>query len=955
MSSSNPAFFLPDSTEEIIVERENMLHTICAKHFYRHTFTLMLVLCISLMASLAVDFHSMKIGTAKAMAASGAGLYFQGNGGYGEIVSDDFTDLDYSKSFSIETVVYISPYENKDNLWPGIITKIKKYGLNRPCYRGWGLGLYSTQTYYAQVHAKVGDGNGHATVRSGAVIGRLHLVMTWNKDKKLLSLYINGKQAAESKNELVALADIANSEPLWLVRSETVLQSPILYIRLWNRDLSSDVATLYNHYNSTKQHNLPENFSKKDLVSEWLMFDTSNSGGESGTIHIKDTASTNDIEMKDGAAVTSSSGPLTLCSPIPGATAQDKRVTLKVKGGYDNLAAKGPVVGPIQYYFQVDEVNTFDSANLQESGWVADLSHWQPLLKPNTSYYWRVKVKDSKTTPLISRFTSFASFTTKGPSSWYVRPSGGHYGSEDGTSYENAWNGFKNIVWGENGIGPGDTLYVLGTFDSGIYIGDDELSVLASGLPESPITITGQNPDHKDTPGIIWGIRDKYPIGTDWGSPDRFGVYSQKQYGCSSTHSFEDGNLLMNAGKAPDSTWQPGTFWHDTKKFVFYYKPSSGSPKDHLVYAGYFSQPLSINGQSHIRITGLSLYGGGRGAIDLEKDADYIEIDDVIIKYSYNGVSIRDGCDNGKFVNSHMSYCGNGLYIFSPSSDTPPCNAWTISNNIIEHMDVDDYYQVPDEHAIGIQGGNDHIVESNSTNDTGEAICLYARTWDVMKNFTVRYNFVKNCRKGENGLGHGIDVGGSNNVPLGNISGQVYGNIVTGCREGAGFGSNSKDLISWWNNVSAQNKQGYLFGQTTKIDGVFYGCKIKFYNNISLYQDSYHIYFRTNARSDQCYSLISDHNIFYPDGAEKFYFLDKEKNFADWKSSTRQDVTSLILDPHFVNSTGNYSIASDFRLHPASAAINQGKDVGLARDFIGIPVSQGTAPDIGAYEFLSDK
>ena len=45
---------------------------------------------------------------------------------------------------------------------------------------------------------------------------------------------------------------------------------------------------------------------------------------------------------------------------------------------------------------------------------------------------------------------------------WYVRPANGEYGAEDGTSYENAWDGLKSVVWGPGGVEAGDTLYICG-------------------------------------------------------------------------------------------------------------------------------------------------------------------------------------------------------------------------------------------------------------------------------------------------------------------------------------------------------------------------------------------------------------------------------------------------------------------------------------------------------------
>jgi len=45
---------------------------------------------------------------------------------------------------------------------------------------------------------------------------------------------------------------------------------------------------------------------------------------------------------------------------------------------------------------------------------------------------------------------------------WYVRPAEGEYGNNDGTSYENAWSGLLNVVWGSGGVGLGDTLWICG-------------------------------------------------------------------------------------------------------------------------------------------------------------------------------------------------------------------------------------------------------------------------------------------------------------------------------------------------------------------------------------------------------------------------------------------------------------------------------------------------------------
>lgn len=76
--------------------------------------------------------------------------------------------------------------------------------------------------------------------------------------------------------------------------------------------------------------------------------------------------------------------------------------------------------------------------------------------------------------------------------SWYVRPSGGSYGTEDGTSYANAWDGFSNIVWAS--IQPGDTLWVAGSHDEKLVVGASGLVtkyIYIKSVVADPYTITG--------------------------------------------------------------------------------------------------------------------------------------------------------------------------------------------------------------------------------------------------------------------------------------------------------------------------------------------------------------------------------------------------------------------------------------------------------------------------------
>ena len=68
---------------------------------------------------------------------------------------------------------------------------------------------------------------------------------------------------------------------------------------------------------------------------------------------------------------------------------------------------------------------------------------------------------------------------------WYVRPSTGTYGTSDGTSYNNAFDGFADITWAN--INAGDLLLCYG------YFSNEVLTIGSSGSIGNPIKIKGIN------------------------------------------------------------------------------------------------------------------------------------------------------------------------------------------------------------------------------------------------------------------------------------------------------------------------------------------------------------------------------------------------------------------------------------------------------------------------------
>jgi hypothetical protein len=109
-------------------------------------------------------------------------------------------------------------------------------------------------------------------------------------------------------------------------------------------------------------------------------------------------------------------------------------------------------------------------------------------LDAGTSYYWTSRTHNEW--PYKGGWNStLDEFSTT--SNYYVRPAGGSYGIEDGSSYDNAWNGFSNIDWGA--IDPGSTLFVVGTHR-------EQLDVGASGISGNLINIVSCTTENSCNP-----------------------------------------------------------------------------------------------------------------------------------------------------------------------------------------------------------------------------------------------------------------------------------------------------------------------------------------------------------------------------------------------------------------------------------------------------------------------
>lgn len=508
----------------------------------------------------------------------------------------------------------------------------------------------------------------------------------------------------------------------------------------------------------------------------------------------------------------------------------------------------------------------------------------------------------------------------------------------------------------------GDTLWVCGEHDTD-YPGGT-LAVGASGTSARPITVRGDcssvHASYSD--GIIWNLRKKYPKGYRWKGPDAHGVYSAEQYGQSNDlPAIEDKHVVLtNAGKLPDSSWKPGSYFHAPP--VFYYKPSRGTANAHLVYSSVYEYSFRIFDREHILLKNIDWKMGGSAAVAVA-GSNNISLENLGIQFARYGVQVPNNGTRYRashacsLINSTIHDAGSGIYFTSDAGIGDVSTNWTISGNRIYNINRPDIKD-PDRHAIGVQGARHFMVADNVIHDIGgpnpnsdkAAIDFYSRGPDMhVDNNVVTRNLIFNARYG------GIALESNNSSDPEKMKNNLisYNVVKNGGATGDGISWKSfrardgAPSVRIFNNTVAYCADSYKAVEYAK-PGDAYVTAYDFRNNISLFPVEKHFvyypFFAGRNRGSHT-AITHDHNLYFPDG--KYFVWNPRKapiTFAQFKATSGKELHSLAIDPLIVST-------SDFHLRSDSPAIDAAAPVGLTTDHEGKKVPFGEAPDIGAYEF----
>lgn len=525
---------------------------------------------------------------------------------------------------------------------------------------------------------------------------------------------------------------------------------------------------------------------------------------------------------------------------------------------------------------------------------------------------------------------------------WYVRPSGGTYGAENGTSYDAAWDGFANIVWGGAGVVAGDTLYVAGTHRETMTVG-------TSGTAALPIRIDGNVAGDR---GRISGA----DVITSWTGPDVNGEYTNA---ATSKPFFvrRDGVLLFH-GTEGSLTADEWAYNNTGTVTLLGFDP-----------------------------TGLTIEVGKRGNGILVSGVDYIRTHSIHFDTYKQGVGLSphtiknsvgswcfdctfSGCFKSTDIRGTSSYCGTIGCSGDHCGDGPDINKETTRPNNIT---------IRFNHFTGLYTGTaapliDWFANVETTHGIVSDGECYAVT-DAGDNITVEDNFASNYNKGfstlvlvaevdRNGwkanrnevmlcFDDGLDFRRNtavnelcNNFELVSNIIHTFGASVTGSANAsalqAGASSGAKFM-----NVIINNNSCYGFANTFLVGGNnVLSCK----NNISSKQiTSGTVYHLNYTLQTTAANLTSNYNCVWDTGGYR-WVGGPFRAQASWTlyqgDATPNDANSLNLDPLFKSPANG-----DLRLDGGSPCLAAGTQwwTGEARhgeDGLRFKNS----PSIGAYE-----
>ena len=357
------------------------------------------------------------------------------------------------------------------------------------------------------------------------------------------------------------------------------------------------------------------------------------------------------------------------------------------------------------------------------------------------------------------------------------------------------------------------------------------------------------------------------------------------------------------------------------------YINAGGNPDNGKVEVGQRSYCINTNGNNYLMIRNLELRGADQAAILVHGNfisVQYNTINNCGSLGFHSGICLWNA-SNCSIKSNNVLYTYDGIGVTGWNSAI--CDGNTISGNTISFVDT-----------VGINlnnvGVTNTIVEQNQIDHAGQFYddCAGISTYMAGSGNIIRRN------KSYNGGTTSTRCAGIM-IDTGSAPSQIYYNICYGNTNGGIDVTGSGHKI-YNNTLYHNNEQAWDSGEINFFYSGTSNCEV--INNIAIASPGKYVIRVPQGTTDGHYL---DHNVYYPIYA-LFDWGGYSTNFDGWKSKSKQEVSSLNIDPQLRDPA-----QGDFSLQPTSPAIKKGTYLGITKDFFDNIVSQEKGVTIGAIEY----
>lgn len=496
------------------------------------------------------------------------------------------------------------------------------------------------------------------------------------------------------------------------------------------------------------------------------------------------------------------------------------------------------------------------------------------------------------------------------------------------------------------------------------------------------IQLAAQDGEYQDSDEMVVTVADpvQYSSGIVYYVDAVIGNDNNPGTGTTAYQAWETVNKVNTAALNPGDVvlFRRGQAWDGSSVTSSDYVLSakSGTEGNPIIYAAYGSGPdpifdgaqklsaCRISNRSYVTLDHLHLINNNstfRGVLNVDSNSHHITIRNCEIHEASTyeviyWINSNDGLiENCRiYGNRGNDDYGSVVYLYNAS------------RNIIRDCEIYDTASAGGD-CLSITGNSDdNLIEGNEIYGPAEN-GIYLRAADAncrdpqfdpellvwTSNNVLRHNFIHNI----NGIGIQLRDGAANNQVYYNILINNDGPVIQsdGLYGDGDFVGNPAPYGRARDNKIYNN---FIFN-TAGAHGIHVFAKpgenqgVEVKNNIIIAENGHCLMLDANSQAS---GAVSDHNCFYVYGTGDYAVWNgfTYKTFEQYKTAAApavpsQDQNSLAANPSIASLPP--ATPNDAKLNTGSLCMNAGADVGLAKDFYGTAVAQGTAPEIGAFEF----